>query len=455
MLVGINAGLGAMFATTRSGGAVLAIAPAIAAVLASLIASNRAILVFAAFAMNLFAPLVYTGALPLSAYVGLQVYPADVLVLLAVGSWLAAWLVGPESRRPRSLRTPVLGWPLLLFALALFAAVIRGHERYGEQIIGVPARLVVYAGIAWAVTDLTARDVYRWLVVLFYAGAVWQSAVAIWGYATGTSVTDQVLLSTGGQRVLAGSTAMFMTGALLLALLNLEFGRLARATALHLIVAALASFALVSTFQRTTFVAASVLVPLFLLVFRRSGLRAAALLPLCAPFVGLVVLLVPRADPSFFPTFAGRVSASPSTDVTAQWRLRAYEAVWQQVRDSPVVGVGFGQPVRFISNGVHYTVDQDPHNQFLFLWAGGGTLLFGSFVLLLLVYLLESWRRYKIGTTEERRLIFWAVSLWFVFVVNSGTGIILTQPHLLIVFWTLMVLPMIVRPRGRDAVSRA
>jgi O-antigen ligase len=246
---------------------------------------------------------------------------------------------------------------------------------------------------------------------------------------------------------------MFMTGALLLALLNLELDRAARRAALHLAMAAFAIFALVSTFQRTTFVAATVILPVFVLIFRRITLRAVALLPLCAPFLALVALFVPKIDPSLLPTFLDRITANPSTDASAEWRIRAYSAVWEQVRESPITGVGFGRPVRFISNGFHYTVAQDPHNQFLYLWAGGGTLLFGSFILLLVVYLLESWRRFRSGTPEERRLIFWAVSLWFVFVVNAGTGIILTQPYLLLPFWILMVLPMIVSPRGRSAAA--
>ncbi len=96
----------------------------------------------------------------------------------------------------------------------------------------------------------------------------------------------------------------------------------------------------------------------------------------------------------------------------------------------------------------------DPHNQFLYLWAGGGLLLLGSFVLLLVVYQLESWRRFRTATREERRLIFWAVSFWLLFVVNSMTGIVLTTPPLLLVFWILMVLPMIVRPgESGDATS--
>jgi O-antigen ligase len=451
-LAAANVALGLMLATARTEAFALALIPVIAVGVGSLIASSRAILVFAAIAMNLFVPLPLTGALPLS--IGIQVYPSDVLVLLAVASWVAAWLVNPEAR-PSSLRTRLLGWPLLLFGIMLFAAVVKGHERYGEQLVGVPLRFLLYAGIAAAVTDLKPRDAYRWLVVLFYAGTVWQVLVALYGYATGTSATDQVDLSTGGERVLAGTTAMFMAGALLLALLNLERDRSAGRTALHLTMAALATFALVSTFQRTTFAVVGLLVPLLLLAFRRIGLRTAAFLPLVAPFIVVVAVLGSKANPAIFPTFVDRITASPGTDPNAIWRLKRNAAVWKQVREDPVVGVGFGRPVRFISKGLHVKMGQDPHNQFLYLWAGGGLLLLGSFVLLLAVYLIEAWRRFKAGTSDERRLIFWAVSLWFVFVVNSLTGIILTQPHLLLTFWILMVLPMVVRTERSGVAAPA
>jgi O-antigen ligase len=443
VLAAANAGLGVMLADTRTKGIALAVLPVALVAIGSLIASNRAILIFAAFAINLFDPLTPLGALPL--HVGIQVYPSDVLVLLAVASWAAAWLVNPKDARPSSLRTRVLGWPLLLFGVTLLAAIIRGHELNGEKLVGVPLRLLVYAGIAAALTDLSPRDAYRWLVRLFYAGTVWQVLVALHGYATGTSVTSADLLSTGGIRVLAGSTAMFMAGALLLALLNLERDLPARQTALHLTMAVLATFALVSTFQRATFAIISLILPLTFLAFRRIGLRAAVLLPLCAPFLVLVALFLLKATPTFFPTLAHRITSSPSTDTSAQWRRKANAAVWGQVREDPLTGVGFGRSASFVTSNGRTSVGQDPHNQFLFLWAGGGLLLFGSFVLLLMVYVFESWRRFGSGTKEERRLIFWAVSMWFVFIVNSLSGIVLTEAYLLLPFWILMLLPMIVR----------
>jgi O-antigen ligase len=182
-------------------------------------------------------------------------------------------------------------------------------------------------------------------------------------------------------------------------------------------------------------------------------MRAAGFLPLLAPVLVLAVLLVPKVDRTFFPTVADRVTASPSTDTSARWRLEAYAAVWKQVRESPLTGVGFGLPVTFVSNDIRYTVAQDPHNQFLYLWAGGGLLLVGSFSLLLAVYLLDAWSRFRRTTIEGRHLIFWAGSLWFVFVINSLTGIILTQPDLLLIFWILMLLPMIVHTSGKRVAT--
>jgi O-antigen ligase len=450
-LAATNVALGAVLARGRPEGVALAVLPVTLIAIGSLIASNRAILVFAAIAINLFSPIPLTGALPLHG--GIQIYPSDLLVLLAVASWGAAWLLNPKEERPSVLGTRLLGWPLLLFGATLVIAIVRGHERYGEKLLSVPLRFLIYAGIAAAVTDLKPRDAYRWLVGLFYAGTLWQTGVAIYGYATGTSATSAVVLSTGGERVLAGSTAIFMAGALLLALLNVEHDRSAGRTTLHLAMAGLATFALVSTFQRTTFAALGILVPLFLLAFRRIGLRTAALVPLVAPVLVLAALLVPRADPTLFPTFAERITASPSTDTSAQWRQKAVSAVWTQVRESPVTGVGFGRNATFEIDGVRTTITQDPHNQFIYLWAGGGLLLLGSFILLLLVYLTESVRRFRRGTSEERRFIFWAVSVWFVFLVNSATGPTITSPSLLLAFWVFMVLPMTVRP-GDTAAAR-
>ncbi len=448
----LNVGLGAMLTTARPAATTVALVPLVLLVLAVLIVSDRAVLVFAALGLCLLQPLPVAEPLPVA--IPFQVYASDVLVALAVGSWLGARLLGRRTAGLSVLGTRVLGWPLLVFGVLLATAVVRGHELYGAGLVSVPTRFFLYAGIAFALTDLQPRKAYRWLVIVFYGGTIWQVLVGLHDVARGTASTGAVALSTGGERVLAGSTAIFMAGALLIALLNLELDRRAGRTALHVVMAAVATSALILTFQRTTFALIPLLVPLLLLAFRYARGRALSFLPLFAPFIVLAVLLIPRADPHLYPTFADRLLANPTTDTAVTWRQKATQAVFRQIDEAPITGVGFGRTVTFEIGDQRLTTAADPHNQFLYLWAGGGLLLLGSFVLLLVVYMLDSWGRFRAATRENRRLVFWAVSFWFVFVVNSLTGIVLTKPPLLLVFWILMVLPMIVRPgEARDTAA--
>ena len=77
------------------------------------------------------------------------------------------------------LNTLVLKWPLLLFAVCLLPGIWRGHERYGEGLVTQPVRLVFYAGLAAAMTELTARQGLRLVTVGLYAIAFWQSILAV------------------------------------------------------------------------------------------------------------------------------------------------------------------------------------------------------------------------------------------------------------------------------------
>ena len=182
-LLAVNAGLGVMLPGARTEGVALALVPG-ALVLGTLIASNRAVLVFAALAMPLFDPLPLTGRFPPRGVPGVSVRHPGASAQSPRGRPRGFSI--RRKRQPR-LGTRLLGWPLLLFGIVLFTAIIRGHERYGESLFSIPLRFLLYAGIAAAITDLKPRDAYRWLVGLFYAGTVWQALVALYGYATGTS----------------------------------------------------------------------------------------------------------------------------------------------------------------------------------------------------------------------------------------------------------------------------
>jgi hypothetical protein len=262
----------------------------------------------------------------------LSIYVADVVVMLAVASWLAARLLVPAGERGAWLRTPVIGLPLAAFAALLVPGIIRGHERYGASYLGQPARLVLYAALAFAMTELRPGDVYRGIVAVFYAGAAWQAGLGVYHLATGTSQTPISELSTGGVRALSLTTGMYLAGALLLAVINLELDRSKRWRAVHLVVAGLATFGIVVAFGRTTFLALVLVLPF--LLWRLSELRARTLrlwrwwVPIGAVAIALVLVLVP----GIASTFAHRVSANPITDRSVEWRVRGIHAALTGMR---------------------------------------------------------------------------------------------------------------------------
>jgi hypothetical protein len=189
---------------------------------------------------------------------GVSVFPSDMIVLAAIASYVALRLLSSADERPRMLDTLVLKWPLLLFALLLLPGIWRGHERYGESLVSQPVRLVFYAGLAFAMTELTARQGFRLVTVGLYAITVWQSILAAYHISTGTSQTPINMLSTGGTRVLSLTTGMFLGTALIVAIVNIDLERSPRGRLVHGFFGALSAGGIVLAFGRTTFLALAV-----------------------------------------------------------------------------------------------------------------------------------------------------------------------------------------------------
>jgi len=103
-----NVVAGAAVASGRTAGVAFLLLPAALVAFGALVESNRSILLFAALGLNFTSLAQLSNPLPVPG--GIRVYPADVLVLLAVGAWLAARLTRPKDLVPRSLKTPLLGW---------------------------------------------------------------------------------------------------------------------------------------------------------------------------------------------------------------------------------------------------------------------------------------------------------------------------------------------------------
>ncbi len=445
-----NVVAGAAVASGRTAGVAFLLLPAALVAFGALVESNRSILLFAALGLNFTSLAQLSNPLPLPG--GIRVYPADVLVLLAVGAWLAARLTRPKDLVPRSLKTPVLGWPFLLLTIAILLGVVRGHERYGASLVAVPFRLLLYAGIAFAICDLTPRQAFRGIVIVFYAGTVFQFYKALYGFATGTSTTDADALSTGGVRVLGLTAAMYLACALILALLNLELaGRSAAPRIGHALIAALAAFGIIVALGRTTFAAVGIIIPLLVLALRHMRKTLLSVLPLGLPLIAAFAVAIPHVAPDFLPTFRDRVTAAPENDESVKWRENAYRVALEGVSDAPITGVGFGRAGTFTLNDQEIRILGDPHNSYVYLLAGGGALALGSYLLVLIVFVVDSLVRARRARGVERALVVWALASCFIFTVNAATGPVLSDPIHLLTIWSLMLLPALVGRPARKA----
>ena len=389
-------------------------------------------------------------------------YLPDVIVVLALGAWAFSTLSG-RGRVPSIPRTPVLGWAFVLFAAAIVIATLRGHYAYGASVMGQPLRLILYAGIVAGLAGMTAQRMHRLLLVVLYPGAVLVALVAIYYLATGGSATDQDVLSTGGTRLFGISTSAYCAGAFFFALLNLRLAPSAGARLLHLGIALVAMFGVVAGFGRAVYIAVALVCLLFVLTSRRLRKAFLSVVPLVLPFVILLAIAVSHGAPDFVDTVASRASSPPARDANVRWRVNANRVVLAQVREQPILGVGFGRTSAFFLNvedrntGIptpqRVEIGQDPHNGYLFLWAGGGLLALGSFALLLGTYAVDAFGRYRSDNDPIGRLIIlWGAATLFVFLFNAASGTSFSNPTNILMIWALLVVPAVV-PRAAQADS--
>jgi O-antigen ligase len=424
----------------------------------ALVARNRAVLLIAALALPMIdvireAPL-FSG--------GLQIYPADVLLILAVGSWIGQRLLAhdEETRRALRLRSSLLVWPTILFGSLVLVALLRGHAAYGESYLGNPARLLLYAAAGTTLAGLTARQVYRAIVLVFYSGTVWVLLSVAFHFSSGTSQTRADTLSTGGTRFVALSVSLYVAAALFLALLNLELDQRMGMRALHLSMVGLSTFGILLAFGRGTFAAVAAVVPLLVLGFRRVRSAVFAVVPLLIPFIVLVALVVPHVFPDLGPTLADRVSLSavedPSTDQSLNGRLLASEQIWREVRDEPMIGSGFGRTATVVIVGIPRTISQNYHNSWLYLLAAGGALLLSSFLLVCAAFVVEVIRRLRQPLeAHERILVLWSAFTLFAFLINALAEPLFGWPSVLLTVWILLFIPSVVPLREQTETESA
>jgi hypothetical protein len=430
----------------------LAFVPAATFVFGALTAAHRHVLVFAGLALNMTAE-------PLNRAIIGPLYVADVLVLLAVGSWAASGLLQIRAgARPHWPQTPVLSWPLVLFAVPLIWAALKGHEAYGETPFGAPFRFVAYSLIACAIAGMTARQAYKGIVAVFYLGTIWMFIDAVRHLAAGTAQTDNFVLSTGGTRVVSLAVSLYLALAFFLALINLQVDRSLIRRFGHVAIGSLAAFGTVLAYGRAVYVAVAILLPIVLITMAKVRGALASVAPFLLPFVVAGIVFVPRAAPDLVPTFLDRITQTNEDDHNVRFRNAANDASLDLVRESPVTGVGFGRDIHFTLDERRYELEQGSHNSYLWMLSGGGALALGGLALLLVCFAFDAFRRLRSATDRlEGALITWAMVALAVVLINAATSPVLTPPSTLITIWILLLLPTVVprRPAREPAAAPA
>ena len=452
-VAGVNAFLGLVFVLRGvSLSALLSFVPLIIVVFGLLVVSNRTVLLVGALGLSMtFSTLQKPLPLP-----GGKLYGADLIVMIGFATWFARRLTTPAHLRTRLSLSPLFGLQFIFFACVTLWAALRGHYSYGANLVGEPVRLFAYGLLVFALVDLRSRETYRTIVAVFYVGSVWMFFNAIYYLASGTSQTDQIDLSTGGKRVLSLGTAIYLAGGLFLALLNLEIDRLARRRAVHLLVAVLSFAGIVVAYGRATYLAVAVVVPALFVFLPKVRRAFFSMLPICVPFLLIFAIVLPHVAPSVVPTFTNRVLKSNGSDSNVLWRKSAAEALWQQVHESPITGVGFGRNATFRFNGIPVTINQDPHDSFLYLLAGGGVLTLVGFLLLMGTYAVDAAKRLRRTTDPHQRLIIlWSSATLCAFLINAAAGPVLSDPRMLLTIWAVLLLPSTVRPAGEQRATPA
>jgi O-antigen ligase len=384
---------------------------------------------------------------------GTAIYPADLVVALALAGYVIERLISVRGSRRERRSTFILTWPLALLALTLMVAVVRGHGRYGSSYVSEPTRIFIYAGIAVAIFSMRMPVAYRQIVRVFYIVTVVQALIGTYHLASGTSQTNSVTLSTGGTRALALTTAMFLAGALVLALLNLEIDARARRTT-HFAIAGLATYGIVISLGRTTYAAVAVVVPVLLLGLRRLRRTMLAYAPLLLAVLTAIVALALQSVPSLGSTLGNRFNTHVGNDTSLVQRQRKFAATLQGFGKEPILGLGFGRPVTFKTiDGREQTFSGDPENSYIYVLAGGGILALGALITVILAFLADAVYRLRKADGEDRALIVFAMSLVFIFLVNALSYPLLSDPSLTLMLWIALLLPSIARSKSSGDAS--
>lgn len=373
--------------------------------------------------------------------------PADAILLLGPVIVGISALMGGDIARRAGAFVAAHGFKLLviLFGVLVFIAFMKARVNGVAEGAIQPARMALYPLALFGLAVFRdRREILRALRFCFYVATVYLFLAALYYLASGGTAT-RASVSTGGERVVGNSSAMYLAMAFVLLALHLgQENRLLQRIGLSCLML-MASIGIILALSRATWAASIVVVPvLFALspTFRNGLLRFIAT---AAPVVLIMAMLAPVVAADQLDEIRARVATPEGPvqrDQSAETRLKSWSLMTDVWRESPVLGSGFGQSVSFIGNNEKVkVVVNDPHNGYLFILVSMGLVGLGVYVLIHLGFLGMAARAVR-GPPISREIGIWAIAAWFIFMVNVFLGVLLTITTFGIFLWTLLSLPV-------------
>jgi hypothetical protein len=317
---------------------------------------------------------------------GVLINSFEVLLFLILGTWAARSTAG----RNFDFRRGMLWGPMMLFALALVGGLVHGAITGGDFHIGLwESRFLFYMVICYVIAANTIRTPGH-LNTITGLMLVCNALFAVEG-ALRHLVFEKTMPLLTGDGVFEHVDVIFLGSLLVLTLLQNVFGGPRWQRILGLLTSPIAVYTLLASERRAGYIAIIVAIAACIAVMAIAHRKAFFIIGTTLLVVGAVYLPVFWNNTGLLgqPARAIRSISQPDERDAASNLYRDIERVnvIAGMNESPLIGVGFGQPFPFVAPLPdlswwifwHY----EPHHNILWVWLKTGAIGFMLFFTLM------------------------------------------------------------------------
>jgi hypothetical protein len=319
--------------------------------------------------------------------IGVALSPMELLLILT----FASWLMQGVARRKLSFRGGALGWPMLLFLLALIAGVVRGLAAGADMNIALwESRFLFYAVMCFTVAANTVRT-RRQTTLLVMLTVIGTGLFAVEGAYRKLALIDTGKLGVMPDFAYSHMDVVFLGSVPLIVLAQFVFGARAWQRWLGLLIAPICLFTLLATERRAGYIAVIITFLAYGLIFLVAHRKAFFFFFVPAVIAFAIYLPVFWNNTTMLgqPARAVRSLSQPDPRDAASNLYRDLELinVRSTIHSNPIVGVGFGRPFDFVVQLPDLSWWQfwhyEPHHNILWVWLKLGTAGFIIFWMLM------------------------------------------------------------------------